>query len=119
MLHHESLQYSEHALHWYIGSTHKSHNVLQDNSLLQMPPWSNPWLLVAGAISFISHFAILYIPPLADTFSIVPLSLAEWGLVLMFALPVIFIDEVLKAVGRNFVNTTPTAGSAPRKLKQG
>ncbi|KAK9865269.1 hypothetical protein WJX84_000813, partial [Apatococcus fuscideae] len=90
----------------------------EDNSLLQMPPWSNPWLLLAGAISFISHFAILYIPPLADTFSIVPLSLAEWGLVLLFALPVIVIDEILKAVGRNFVNTTPTAGSAPRKLKQ-
>ena len=90
---------------------------VQDNSLLQMPPWSNPWLLLAGAISFISHFAILYIPVLADTFSIVPLSLAEWGLVLLFALPVIIIDEVLKAVGRNFVNTSPTAGSQPRKLK--
>jgi Ca2+-transporting ATPase len=35
-------------------------------------------------------------------FSIVPLSLEEWGLVLLFALPVILIDEVLKFLGRNF-----------------
>lgn len=35
---------------------------VQDNSLLTMPPWRNPWLLVAEAASFLSHFAILYIP---------------------------------------------------------
>lgn len=35
---------------------------LQDNSLLTMPPWRNPWLLVAEAASFLCHFAILYIP---------------------------------------------------------
>jgi hypothetical protein len=35
-------------------------------------------------------------------FSIVPLSLNEWLLVLLFALPVILIDEVLKFLGRHF-----------------
>jgi hypothetical protein len=35
-------------------------------------------------------------------FSIVPLSLEEWGLVMLFALPVIVIDEFLKLLGRNF-----------------
>lgn len=42
-----------------------------------------------------------YIPPLASIFSIVPLNLAEWGLVLAFALPVILIDEVLKYLGQH------------------
>lgn len=31
-----------------------------------------------------------------------PLSLNEWLLVLLFALPVILIDEILKFLGRNF-----------------
>ena len=69
-----------------------------------MPPWKNPWLLVACGVSFGLHFVILYVPFLADIFSIVPLSLSEWALVLLYALPVILIDEVLKAIGRHIVH---------------
>jgi P-type Ca2+ transporter type 2C len=76
----------------------------EDNSLLKVPVWSNPWLLLAMALSFGLHFLILYVPPLAEIFSIVPLSFNEWLLVLAFALPVVFIDEVLKFIGRNFVH---------------
>jgi hypothetical protein len=154
----------------------------EDNSLLQLPPWSNPWLLLATAVSLGLHAVILYVPFLAkargtlcvcvcvrvcacvrvvrvfvcacmclwrhqcllhvgslrtrcpfndccaaacatpdlprppalntdahistrartQVFSIVPLSLDEWLLVLLFALPVILIDEVLKMLGRRF-----------------
>jgi hypothetical protein len=38
----------------------------EDNSLLQLPPWSNPWLLVATCISLGLHCVILYIPFLAQ-----------------------------------------------------
>ncbi|PQM35130.1 calcium-transporting ATPase 1 endoplasmic reticulum-type [Prunus yedoensis var. nudiflora] len=55
----------------------------EDGSLLSMPPWVNPWLLVA-----------------IQVFGIVPLSLNEWLLVLAVALPVILLDEILKLVGR-------------------
>lgn len=72
----------------------------EDTSLLQMPPWCNPWLLVAMSLSFGLHFMILYVPFLAKLFSIVPLSFDEWLLVLLFSLPVILIDEVLKYFGR-------------------
>lgn len=78
---------------------------LQDNSLLQMPPYKNPYLLVACAVSFGLHFLILYVPWLADIFSIVPLSFHEWLFVLLLSLPVILIDEVLKFIGRHFVNS--------------
>jgi P-type Ca2+ transporter type 2C len=78
----------------------------EDNSLLTVPVWTNPWLLVAMAISFGLHFIILYVPFLAEIFSIVPLSFNEWLLVLAYSLPVILIDEVLKFIGRNFVNKT-------------
>lgn len=76
----------------------------EDNSLLSVPLWTNPWLLVAMCLSFGLHFVVMYVPFLADVFSIVPLSFNEWLLVVAYALPVVFIDEVLKFVGRNFVN---------------
>lgn len=72
----------------------------EDGSLLTMPPWVNPWLLLAMSISFGLHFLILYVPFLAQVFGIVPLSLNEWLLVLIVALPVIIIDEILKLIGR-------------------
>ncbi|CAI9778792.1 unnamed protein product [Fraxinus pennsylvanica] len=72
----------------------------EDGSLISMPPWVNPWLLLAMSVSFGLHFLILYVPFLAQIFGIVPLSLNEWGLVLMVSLPVIIIDEFLKFLGR-------------------
>ncbi|KAF3948931.1 hypothetical protein CMV_025130 [Castanea mollissima] len=71
------------------------------NSLVKMPPWRNPWLLVAMSVSFGLHCLILYIPFLADVFGIVPLTLSEWILVILVSAPVILIDEVLKFVGRS------------------
>lgn len=72
----------------------------EDNSLVRMPPWRNPWLLVAMSVSLGLHCVILYVPLLANVFGIVPLSLSEWLLVVLVSLPVILIDEVLKFVGR-------------------
>jgi Ca2+-transporting ATPase len=83
----------------------------EDGSLLTMPPWVNPWLLLAMSVSFGLHFLILYVPFLAQVFGIVPLSFNEWLLVLAVSLPVILIDEILKFVGRC------TSGSA-RRSKQ-
>lgn len=72
----------------------------EDGSLLVVPPWGNPWLLLAMAASFVLHFVILYVPFLASIFKIAPLTVDEWLLVIYFSLPVIFIDEFLKFVGR-------------------
>ncbi|GAU35356.1 hypothetical protein TSUD_337480 [Trifolium subterraneum] len=84
----------------------------EDGSLLTMPPWVNPWLLLAMSISFGLHFLILYVPFLAQVFGIVPLSVNEWLLVLAVALPVILIDEILKFVGRC------TSGSATKSKQK-
>ncbi|KAL0379362.1 UNVERIFIED_CONTAM: Calcium-transporting ATPase, endoplasmic reticulum-type [Sesamum angustifolium] len=72
----------------------------EDNSLIRMPPWRNPWLLIAMSFSLCLHCLILYVPLLANVFGIVPLSLNEWLLVVLISAPVILIDEVLKFVGR-------------------
>lgn len=75
--------------------------VSEDNSLIKMPPWRNPWLLVAMSVSFGLHCLILYVPLLADVFGIVPLSMKEWILVILISAPVILLEEVLKLLGRN------------------
>nr|BCQ84887.1 sarco/endoplasmic reticulum calcium ATPase [Symplocarpus renifolius] len=72
----------------------------EDSSLITMPPWRNPWLLVAMLVSFGLHILILYVPLLASIFGIVPLSLNEWLLVILVSIPVVLIDEGLKFVGR-------------------
>lgn len=72
----------------------------EDSSLLMLPPWRNPWLLVAMSVSFGLHCLILYVPFLADIFAVAPLSLNEWFLVILVSVPVILIDEILKFVGR-------------------
>ena len=81
----------------------------EDNSLITMPPWRNPWLLVAMSVSFGLHCVILYVPFLAEVFGIVPLSLNEWVLVLLVSAPVVLIDEVLKFMGRRRTTKVKTA----------
>jgi len=74
--------------------------ISEDGSLLTIPPWVNPWLLLAMASSFVLHFFILYVPAMAAVFSIAPHNAVEWILVFLFSFPVIILDEVLKYVGR-------------------
>jgi Ca2+-transporting ATPase len=78
-------------------------NALSENgSLLVIPPWDNPYLIAAMILSFVLHFVILYIPSLCPIFEVVPLSKNEWILVLIYSLPVILLEELLKIVGRVF-----------------
>merc|ERR1711879_1031630 len=81
----------------------------EDGSLVQMPPWANPYLIVAASISIGMHLVILYIPGLADIFGVVPLTGHDWLLVMCFSFPVILIDEVLKAIGRNSLRKSQAA----------
>jgi Ca2+-transporting ATPase len=72
----------------------------EDGSLLQMPPWTNPYLIIACTGSVLVHFVILYVPFLSKIFAVCPLDGHDWSLVMSFSLPVILIDEVLKFFGR-------------------
>jgi len=86
-------------------------NSLSENqSLLVMPPWINPWLLAAMTLSFTLHFVILYVEILAVVFQVTPLTWPQWIAVLKISMPVIFIDEILKFVARKFID-------APEKIK--
>ncbi|BEI82517.1 hypothetical protein CcaverHIS002_0303850 [Cutaneotrichosporon cavernicola] len=79
-------------------------NSLSENeSLLSLPLWANPYLIVAIAVSMVLHFAILYVPFLATLFGVTPLCWEEWKAVIVISAPVILIDEVLKFVTRTCI----------------
>merc|ERR1719229_55833 len=78
-------------------------NSLSENqSLVVMPPWINPFLIGAMALSFALHFMIFYVDIMATIFQVTPLSFAQWVTVMKFSLPVILLDELLKFVARNY-----------------
>ncbi|XP_006761564.1 PREDICTED: sarcoplasmic/endoplasmic reticulum calcium ATPase 3 [Myotis davidii] len=76
-------------------------SVSENQSLLRMPPWLNPWLLAAVIMSMALHFLILLVPPLPLIFQVTPLSGRQWGVVLQISLPVILLDEALKYLSRH------------------
>jgi len=49
------------------------------------------------------HFLILYAPFMKAIFRVTPLNYTEWKAVFLFSFPVIFLDEILKFVTRNFI----------------
>ncbi|KAG9017088.1 hypothetical protein FRB90_001818 [Tulasnella sp. 427] len=80
-------------------------NSLSENeSLLRLPLWKNPFLVAAITLSMVLHVAILYIPFFTSLFAITPLNWAEWKAVLIISAPVILIDEALKFVTARYVD---------------
>ena len=76
----------------------------ENQSLLKMPPWTNVWLCAAIALSMSLHFVILYVDILSTIFQITPLNVTEWIAVLKISVPVIFLDEILKFIARNYID---------------
>ncbi|KAE9406381.1 calcium-transporting ATPase [Gymnopus androsaceus JB14] len=80
-------------------------NSLSENeSLLRLPLWKNPFLVAAITLSMGLHFMILYTPFFTTLFAITPLNWTEWKAVLYFSAPVILIDEILKFITTSFVD---------------
>merc|ERR1719235_1597793 len=79
---------------------------------LSCPPWKNMFLIAADLLSLGLHFMILYVPFMAALFQLQPLDMEEWKWVLIFSVPVLLLDEVLKFVSRM---TDKTARSSKPK----
>jgi Ca2+ transporting ATPase len=76
-------------------------NALSENqSLLVVGPLTNIWVVLACTLSVLLHLGILYIPFFADIFHAAPLNQEEWVWTIILSLPVIVLDEALKAVSR-------------------
>ncbi|PVG02212.1 calcium ATPase [Serendipita vermifera] len=80
-------------------------NSLSENeSLLALPLWKNPFLVMAIGLSMLLHVGILYIPFFSNIFAITPLNWTEWKAVLFISAPVILIDEGLKFLSVSFID---------------
>ena len=76
-------------------------NALSENqSLLVVPPWANPWVGLAVVLSLLCHCLILYVDFFVQIFQTAPIDFNEWTIVINFSLPVIFLDEILKFITR-------------------
>jgi len=69
-------------------------------SIVQMPPWKNPWLCGAVLLSFGLHVLIIYTPVVKDIFGTAPLDATEWMWVFIYSLPVLLIEEIIKFINR-------------------
>jgi Ca2+-transporting ATPase len=71
-------------------------------SMCTLPPWANKYLLAGVALPSLLHLAVFEAPRLAALLGVTPLTRREWRLVAALALPVLLLEEVLKAAGRAF-----------------
>ena len=71
-----------------------------DHSLLRVAPWANPWLLAGVALPVALHLFLLHAPWLRGLFGLAPLTKAHWITVAKFSLPILLVEELTKAVGR-------------------
>jgi Ca2+-transporting ATPase len=74
-----------------------------DLPLVQVPPFSNPWLLLAVMATSLLQLALIYIPPLASFFGAEWLSARDLGVCVGFSL-LLFVyleaEKVLALWGR-------------------
>jgi len=92
-----------------------------DSSLFQVGPLSNPWLIAGVSGPFLLHLFVLYsstfgIPALGESFGMVPLTWDNWANVLAWAVPILLVDEILKAIGRWIYREEKTAKNSSRRI---
>lgn len=60
--------------------------------------WGNPFLLGALAVTLGAQVAAVYWPPLQILLRTVPLGWDEWGVILIFTLPLVIVPELIKTL---------------------
>jgi len=73
----------------------------ENKSIFKLGLFSNMYMIGAIAIGAILQLAVIYIPPIAEIFKVVPLTLKDWGFVLLLSLVVLVVNEVLKLFRRD------------------
>lgn len=69
-------------------------------SIFQIGLFSNKYLIGSIIIGFILQFGVISIPVLANAFKVHNLSLRDWGIVIIFALIPLIMNEILKVFAR-------------------
>ena len=68
------------------------------NSLFSIGLFSNPWLLAGVAAAVVLQVLVIYLPPAQILFRTAPLTLADWGWILLVSSSVFILDELRKLV---------------------
>ena len=67
-------------------------------SIAKLGVFTNKWFLLAASFVLSLQFGILYVPFMQRIFKTVPLSLHDWGVILLVSAPIVIIEEIRKAV---------------------
>ncbi|HAR84892.1 MAG TPA: ATPase [Clostridium sp.] len=67
-----------------------------DKSIFKIGLFSNMYLIYAMIVGISLQMAVIYIPPIARMFNVIPLTLADWGLVIVLSLIPLVINEIIK-----------------------
>lgn len=67
-----------------------------DKSIFKIGLFSNMYLIYAMVVGIALQMAVIYIPPIARMFNVIPLTLADWGLVIVLSLIPLVINEIIK-----------------------
>ncbi|MEM3555120.1 MAG: calcium-transporting P-type ATPase, PMR1-type [Candidatus Micrarchaeia archaeon] len=69
-------------------------------TLVEAGVFSNRSLIIAVASSVVLQLAVIYLPPLQTVFNTVPLSLDDWGRILVISSTAFFAMEIVKLLKR-------------------
>ena len=72
----------------------------ETKSIFQLGFFTNKWLILATSFVFLLQLALLHVPFMQKIFKTMPLSIADWAIVIAISLPIIFIEEIRKSVVR-------------------
>lgn len=65
-------------------------------SIFKIGLFSNMYLIGAILLGFILQLAVMYIPPIATMFNVIPLTLGDWGIVLSLIIIPLAVNELRK-----------------------
>ncbi len=70
-------------------------------SIFKIGLFSNMYLVGAIVLGFALQLAVIYIPPVANMFNVIPLTLNDWGIVLGLSIVPLVINELRKLFIKN------------------
>ncbi|MEG2935779.1 MAG: cation-translocating P-type ATPase [Clostridium sp.] len=65
-------------------------------SIFKIGLFSNMYLIGAILLGFLLQLAVMYIPPIANMFNVIPLTLGDWGIVLSLSIIPLAVNELRK-----------------------
>ena len=72
----------------------------EKRSLFEIGPFTNRWLWAAVGLSLLLTTLVIYVPPLQSLFNTFSMTAKDWGVCLGFALTILVVVEVAKALRR-------------------